>query len=78
MTSRDRNGSFTLPDTETETNTDTDKMCTEPNGNLHRSVSLSSMNTSTQFYTNHCYRSLSLSVSVSGIGKHAIKVLHFD
>ena len=64
MTSRDRNGSFTLPDTETETNTDTDKMCTEPNGNLHRSVSLSSMNTSTQFYTNQLL-SVSLSLSLS-------------
>ena len=28
---------FTLPDTETDI--DTDKMCTEPSGNLHQSVS---------------------------------------
>ena len=36
--------------THTETDTDTDKkMCTEPNGNLHRSRSLSGMNT-TQFF----------------------------
>ena len=60
MTIRDRTGSFTVPDTETETNTDTDKMCTEPNGNLHRSLSLSSMNSSTQFYTNQFNQSLSL------------------
>ena len=33
-------GLFTLP----ETDTDTDKMGTEPNGNLHRSPSLSSVN----------------------------------
>ena len=33
-----RYGSFTLTDTATKTDTDTDKMCTEPNGNLHRSV----------------------------------------
>ena len=32
---------FTLPDTKTETDTDTNKMCTEPNGNLHRYLSLS-------------------------------------
>ena len=60
------NGSFTLPDTDsdTETKTNTDKMCTEPNGNLHRSLSLSSRRTSTQFfYTSHF--SLSVSVSVS-------------
>ena len=32
-------GSFTLTDTATKTDTDTDKMCTEPNRNLHRSLS---------------------------------------
>ena len=44
-------GSFTLPDIETDTHID--KMCTEPNGNLHCSPFLSSMNTSTQFYASH-------------------------
>ena len=32
-------GSFTLPDTDTDAN----KMCPEPNGSLHRSLSLISM-----------------------------------
>ena len=36
-----------------ETDTDTDKMCAAPNGNLHRSVSLSNMRTSTQFYASY-------------------------
>ena len=36
----------TLPQTETGTCTDTVKMCLEPNENLQRSLSLSSMNTS--------------------------------
>ena len=43
--------SFTLPDTKTDTGTD--NMCTEPNRNLHWSMSLGSMNTSTQFITIH-------------------------
>ena len=34
-------------------NTDIDKMCAELNGNLYRSLSLSSMNTSTLFYTSY-------------------------
>ena len=34
-------GSFTLPNINTQTNTDTDKMCVDPNGNLHQSLSLS-------------------------------------
>ena len=44
------NGSFTLPNTDTETGADTDKICIEPNENLHRSLSLTSMNTSTVLY----------------------------
>ena len=42
-----------------------DKMCVEPNGNLHCSPFLSSMNTSTQFYESH-FISVSVFVSVSG------------
>ena len=53
-------GAFKLPDTETKTNTDPDKMCIERNGYLHQSLSLRSMNTSTQLCTSHFYRSLSL------------------
>ena len=49
--------------------TDTDKMCTEPYVNLHRSLSLSSMNTSTQFFTSHFFISVSVSVSVAVSGK---------
>ena len=43
--------SFTLPDTKikTKTDADTDKICIEPDGNFHGSLSLSSMNTSTKF-----------------------------
>ena len=52
-----RNGSFTLPDSETDT--DIDKMCTKPNGNF----SLNSINTSTQFCTSPFYRSPSRSRS---------------
>ena len=37
-------------------NTDIDKMCAELNGNLYRSLSLSSMNTSTLFYTSHFFK----------------------
>ena len=37
-------------------------MCTEPNGNLHWSLSLSSMNTSTQFCTSHFFLGLCLGV----------------
>ena len=55
------NDSFTLSDTETETDIDTDELCIEPKGNLHRSLSRCSMNTSTQFYTNHFLSILSLS-----------------
>ena len=50
---REPYGLFTVPNTKTETDADTDKMDTEPNGNLRRSPSLSSVNTSTQFYTSH-------------------------
>ena len=57
------NGSFTLPDTETQTDTDTDQMCTESNGNLHRSQSLSCMNTPMQFYTNHLLSASLLTLS---------------
>ena len=46
-------GSFTPPDTETVTDINTDKVWKEPNGNFHRSLSLSSMNTSKQFCTSH-------------------------
>ena len=56
-------GLFTLSDTGTD-NTDTDKLCAEPNGNLHRSLSLSSMNISRQFYASHFYWSLSRYVAV--------------
>ena len=55
-------GSFTLQDTETDT--DTNKVCTESNENLHQSLSLGSMNTSTEFYTSDF---LSVSISVSAI-----------
>ena len=43
--------SLTLPDTKikTKTDADTDKICIEPDGNFHGSLSLSSMNTSTKF-----------------------------
>ena len=54
-------GSFTLSDTET----DTDKMFTEPNVNLHGSLSLSSIDTSTLSHTRYCF-SVPVSVSVSG------------
>ena len=47
-------GSFTRPET------DIDKMCPQPNGYLHRSLSLSSMNTSTQFYKSYFYWSLTI------------------
>ena len=55
-------GLFTLP----EIDTDTDKMGTEPNGNLHRSPSLSSVNGPKQFYKGHTlWVSVSLSSSVN-------------
>ena len=42
---------------------DADKIDTESKGNLHGLVSLSTMNTCTQFYTNH-FLSVSVSISV--------------
>ena len=61
---------FTLPDTATEGDTDTDKMCTELNRNLHQSLSLNSMDTSTQFLILHkSFLSVSVSVAVSASGK---------
>ena len=54
--------SFTLPDTETDTYFD--KICTEPNGNLHWFLSLSSINTCTQFYRSN-FLSVWVSVVVS-------------
>ena len=51
-------GSFTLVDT--AIHTDINKLCTELNKNLNRTLSLCSMNNSTQFYVSHFYRSVSV------------------
>ena len=53
------NGSFTAPDTDTKTDTDTNKMCTEPNRNLHRS--LRAVQTTPHNHIQVFYRSLSVS-----------------
>ena len=54
------NGSFTMSKIETDRNTN--KTCSESNGNLHQSPSLSSINTSTQFHRSH-FSSVLVSVS---------------
>ena len=62
-----------LSDTQTQTNTDIDKICTEPNGNLHRY--LSSMDTFTQFYASN-FSSVSVLASVQR--EHTITIWFLD